>query len=154
MRSYEPIESVSQDDIVITFEVLPCPSCVFLWLFMAGEAVLNSSPVFKDLFLAGWWRTVLQFHLALRGQCLMGLGMLKFLKACHVRAKKETAVQRGHVQMHENLAMSKQDRVTPSLSLSIYLSLCICTGKYGIFVDVFVCVCTFKGKHSIMCITS
>lgn len=43
--------------------------------------------------------------------------MLKCLKACHVRAKKETAVQRGHVQMHENLAMCKQDCVTPSLSL-------------------------------------
>ena len=49
--------------------------------------------------------------------------MLKFLKACHVRAKKETAVQRGHVQMHENLTMCKQDRVTPSLSLYLSLSL-------------------------------
>ena len=76
--------------------------------------------------------------------------MLKFLNACHVRAKKETAVQRGHVQMHENLAMCKQDRVTPSLSLSVhlhwkvrYICRCVC-----------VCVCTFKGKHLIMCITS
>ena len=56
---------MSQDDIMIYHDYIrgPCLPVAF------GGAVLDSSPVFKDLFLAGWWRTVLQFHLGEDNVC-------------------------------------------------------------------------------------